>query len=223
MLYGYARVSTAFEKTKDRNQTFDRQEEILNQYGITQENLFCDRISGGSDTKDRVEYNNLMKIVLPGDMIYVTEMSRFSRSLQDLIASVNYLMEKQVGIKFIKEGIEIGASGLSPMNKFIFQLFGAFNEFEKSLIAERVKQGMQASKAKGNVLGRPLKLDEETRKALIYDFVEEGMIYDDLQVKYKISRATVASICKPHSSERRKRRIALKKAQKIALENSSIL
>ena len=71
MLYGYARVSTAFESTKDRNQTFDRQEEILKQYGIKQENLFCDRISGGSNTKDREEYQNLMKIVLPGDMVYI--------------------------------------------------------------------------------------------------------------------------------------------------------
>ncbi len=223
MLYGYARVSTAFESTKDRNQTFDRQEEILKQYGIKQENLFCDRISGGSNTKDREEYQNLMKIVLPGDMIYVTEMSRFSRSLQDLIASVNYLIEKQVGIKFIKEGIEIGASGLSPMNKFIFQLFGAFNEFEKSLIAERVHQGMQASKARGKVLGRPLKLNEETRKAMINDFVEEGMSYDDLQAKYKISRATVASICKEHSCERRKRKLALKKAQLKASKNKNII
>lgn len=223
MLYGYARVSTAFESTKDRNQKFDRQEDILKEYGVKPENLFKDRITGGSKTEDRKEYQNLMKIVLPGDMIYVSEMSRFSRSLQDLIASTNYLIEKQVGIKFIKEGIEIGASGLSPMNKFIFQLFGAFNEFEKTLTAERVSQGMQASKARGKVLGRPLKLNEETRNAMIKDFVEEGMSYDDLQVKYKISRATVASICKEHSCERRKRKLALKKAEREASKKKSII
>lgn len=220
MLYGYARVSTAFESTKDRNQKFDRQEMILKDYGVKQQNLFCDRISGSSKTADRQEYDKLMKIILPGDMIYVSEMSRFSRSLQDLISSVNYLMEKQVGIKFIKEGIEIGSNGLTPMNKFIFQLFGAFNEFERTLTAERVKQGMQASKAKGKVLGRPLKLDESTRKDMIRDFVEDAMTYDDLQAKYKVSRATVATICKPHSVERRSRKIALKRAEREALKNN---
>lgn len=219
MLYGYMRVSTAFESTKNRNQTFDRQEMILKENGVLQENLFCDRITGGSNTKDREEYDKLMRILLPGDMIYVSEMSRFSRSLQDLIASVNYLMEKQVGIKFIKEGIEIGSSGLSPMNKFIFQLFGAFNEFEKSLIAERVKQGMQASKAKGNKLGRKNKLDNLTQQNMINDFIS-GMIYDDLVVKYKVSRPTVASICKPHSAKRRNRTLALKRAELKAIQEN---
>ena len=222
MLYGYARVSTAFESTKGRNQKFDRQEMILKENGVLQENLFCDRVTGASKTADRQEYDKLMKIVLPGDMIYVTEMSRFSRSLQDLITSVNYLMEKQVGIKFIKEGIEIGSSGLSPMNKFIFQLFGAFNEFEKSLIAERVHQGMQASKSKGTILGRPNKLSKTLQDAMISDFVNEGLIYDELMEKYHVSRPTVASIVKPHSKERKTKLIELKKAERDALKNNSL-
>ena len=220
MLYGYMRVSTAFEQSKDRNQTFDRQEMILKENGVLQENLFCDRVTGGKNTADREEYNKLMQILLPGDVIYVSEMSRFSRSTVDLIASVNYLMERQVGIKFIKEGIEIGTSGLSPINKFVFTLFGAFNEFEKSLIAERVHQGMQASIAKGNKMGRPQKLDKPTQEAMIRDFVEEGMIYDDIVKKYKVSRPTAVSICKPHVMERKDRKIALKKAEKIALKNN---
>lgn len=217
MLYGYARISTAFESAKDRNQKFDRQEMILKDYGVKQENIFCDRISGISKTADRQEYDKLMQVVLPGDMIYVSEMSRFSRSLQDLIASVNMLIERQIGIKFIKEGIEINSSGLSPMNKFIFQLFGAFNEFEKSLIAERVKQGMQASKAKGNKMGRKNKLSQEEQTAMIYDFVHEGLTYDELIEKYSVARGTVASICASHSKERRTRKVALKRAERKAL------
>lgn len=215
MIYGYARVSTAFEQAKDRNQTFERQEMILQQNGVALENIFQDRISGGSNTDDRIQYNQMMKILLPGDMIYVTEMSRFSRSLQDLISSVNYLMERQIGIKFIKEGLEIGSNGLSPMNKFIFQLFGAFNEFERSLIAERVSQGMQASKRKGTILGRPKKYDDEMEKAIIKDYVEEGFTYDELKEKYNLSRVTLINICKSHSKEKNKRIIALKRASKV--------
>ena len=220
MLYGYARVSTAFESTKDRNQKFDRQEMILKEYGVKQENLFCDRVTGGSSTKDREEYNKLMSILVPGDIIYVTEMSRFSRSTMDLLASVNYLMEHQVGIRFIKEGLEFGTGRSSAIDKLMFTIFGAFNEFEKSLIAERVRQGMQASKSKGTILGRPQKLDKPTQEAMIKDFVEEGMIYDDIVKKYKVSRPTAVSICKPHSMERKDRKIALKRAEKEALKNN---
>lgn len=204
MLYGYARVSTDFEKTKDRNQTFERQIKILTDYGVKAENIFKDRITGGSDTSDRIGYNDLMEIVQSGDTIIVTEMSRFSRSLQDLIATCEDLMKKQIGIYFLKERIEIGTDGLSPMNKFIFQLFGAFNEFEKSLIASRVKEGMAAAKAKGVKLGRPSRLKDDMVEAIKFDYLT-GSTYDDLQAKYSVTRPSLAKICKPLTKERRER------------------
>ena len=202
MLYGYVRVSTAFEKTKDRNQTFDRQLEILKQYGILEEHIFQDRITGGSETADRLGYNDLMDAVNPGDTIYVTEMSRFSRSLQDLITSCEELMKKQIGIYFIKERIEIGTDGLSPMNKFIFQLFGAFNEFEKSLIQSRVKEGMAAAKANGVKLGRPSRLKDEMIEEIKFDYLS-GSTYDDLQEKYNVTRPSLAKILKPLKKEKK--------------------
>ena len=202
MLYGYVRVSTAFEKTKDRNQTFDRQLEILKQYGILEEHIFQDRITGGSETADRLGYNDLMNAVNPGDTIYVTEMSRFSRSLQDLISSCEELMKKQIGIYFIKERIEIGTDGLSPMNKFIFQLFGAFNEFEKSLIQSRVKEGMAAAKANGVKLGRPSRLKDEMIEEIKFDYLS-GSTYDDLQEKYNVTRPSLAKILKPLKKEKK--------------------
>lgn len=202
MLYGYVRVSTAFEKTKDRNQTFDRQLEILKQYGILEEHIFQDRITGGSETADRLGYNDLMDAVNPGDTIYVTEMSRFSRSLQDLISSCEELMKKQIGIYFIKERIEIGTDGLSPMNKFIFQLFGAFNEFEKSLIQSRVKEGMAAAKANGVKLGRPSRLKDEMIEEIKFDYLS-GSTYDDLQEKYNVTRPSLAKILKPLKKEKK--------------------
>ena len=202
MLYGYVRVSTAFEKTKDRNQTFDRQLEILKQHGILEEHIFQDRITGGSETSDRLGYNDLMDAVNPGDTIYVTEMSRFSRSLQDLITSCEELMKKQIGIYFIKERIEIGTDGLSPMNKFIFQLFGAFNEFEKSLIQSRVKEGMAAAKANGVKLGRPSRLKDEMIEEIKFDYLS-GSTYDDLQEKYNVTRPSLAKILKPLKKEKK--------------------
>lgn len=205
MLYGYARVSTAFEKTKDRNQTFDRQIEILKQHGILEENIYSDRITGGSETSERIGYADLMNKVMPGDTIYVTEMSRFSRSLQDLISSCETLMKKQIGVVFLKERIEIGTDGLSPMNKFIFQLFGAFNEFEKSLIASRVKEGMAAAKANGTKLGRPSKLKDDMIDLIKFDYLS-GSTYDELQEKYGVTRPCLAKICKPLTKQKKEKK-----------------
>lgn len=204
MLYGYVRVSTQFEESKEKNQTFDRQLKILKDYGIKEKNIFKDRITGGSKTEDRAGYNELMATVMAGDTIVVSEMSRFSRSLQDLITSCNELMQRQIGIKFLKENIEIGTDGLSPMNKFIFQLFGAFNEFEKSLIQSRIKEGLSAKKAQGVKLGRPSKFDDEQLQAIIFDY-KMGATYDELQEKYPMSRRTLANIVKPYSKERSKK------------------
>lgn len=200
MKYGYMRVSTTFENTKERNQTFDRQLMILKENGVEEENIFQERISGGISTSKRVEYDRLMKTVRKGDTIVVTEMSRFSRSLQDLIESVNKLTDEGIGIVFIKENITIDSNGLNPMNKLIFQLFGAFAEFEKSLIAERVKMGMKASKEKGTVLGRPKRnIDME---GFINDYTFGNYTYEELAEKYNISRASVGILIKKIKSER---------------------
>lgn len=198
MLYGYARVSTAFEQTKDRNQTFDRQEMILKEHGVKTENIFCDRITGGSSTKDREAYDRLMQVVLPGDTIIVSEMSRLSRSLTDLLDTVNNLMNRQIGIHFVKESILIGTDGLNPMNKLLFQLLGAFNEFEKSLIAERVSQGMQASKLKGTKLGRPTKVDPVLENEIIKKYFAEHWTYEKLKNYYNLSMPTICKICRSY-------------------------
>ena len=193
MIYGYARISTAFEQSKDRNQSFDRQLMILKERGIDEKNIFQDRISGGISTKNRPEFDKMMSTLKKGDMIVVSEMSRFSRSLQDLIESVNNLTNKGIGITFIKENIIIDDNGLNPMNKFIFQLFGAFAEFEKSLIAERVKAGMQASKLKGTKLGCPNKLQDEKILAEFKQDYIDGMLYADMMKKYDLSKPSVIS------------------------------
>ena len=204
MLYGYMRVSTLFEEAKDKNQTFDRQIKILTDYGIKEENIFKDRITGGSEAYSRPGFDEMMGTLVAGDTIIVSEMSRFSRSLQDMIETCNDLMKRQIGVKFIKEKIEIGTDGLSPINKFIFQLFGAFNEFEKSLIQSRIKEGLAAKKAQGVKLGRPTKFDPSEQEKIIFDF-KSGATYIELMERYHISKATLAKIVKPYSKERSKK------------------
>lgn len=195
MRYGYMRVSTVYEESKSKNQNFDRQLMILKENGISEENIFQERISGGVSTKKRPEFDRMMSLIKSGDTIVVSEMSRFSRSLQDLIETVNLLSNNNIGIVFIKENISIDSNGLNPMNKLIFQLFGAFAEFEKSLIAERVKMGLKAAKEKGTKLGRRFKIDEIDTEDFTEDYLS-GKKYDDMSKKYNITKHTIISIAK---------------------------
>lgn len=185
--YGYIRVSTQISDTRANNQTFDRQLKILHDNGVSDENIFKERISGGVSTTERPEWEKLLQVVQSGDMIIVSEMSRLARSLTDLINTVNHLISMNVGIRFIKENINVSSNGLDSMNKLIFNLFGAFAEFEKDLISERTKQGLQAKKEQGVKLGRKQTYSDEQVKEILKEYEENLITIEDIAKKYSVS------------------------------------
>ena len=99
------------------------------------------------------------------------------------------------------------------MHKFIFQLFGAFAEFEKALIAERVKQGMQASKLKGNKLGRPEKLSDTDKQNIIQAWIN-GVSYEELGEQYNLSTPTLVKLCHEYKTLRLENKRLLKGKKK---------
>ena len=187
MIYGYIRVSTQMSDTRANNQTFDRQLKILHDNGVSDGNIFKERISGGVSTTERPEWEKLLQVVKSGDMIIVSEMSRFARSLTDLINTVNHLISINVGIRFIKENINVSSNGLDSMNKLIFNLFGAFAEFEKDLISERTKQGLQAKKEQGVKLGRKQTYSDEQIKEILKEYEANLITIEDIAKKYSVS------------------------------------
>ena len=78
-------------------------------------------------------------------------MDRLARSLRDLIELVRLLEEKQVGLKSLQESIDT----TTPGGKLIFHVFGALAEFEREVIRERTKAGLEAARARGRKGGRP--------------------------------------------------------------------
>ena len=187
MIYGYIRVSTQISDTRANNQTFDRQLKILHDNGVSDENIFKERISGGVSTTERPEWEKLLQVVKSNDMIIVSEMSRLARSLTDLINTVNHLISINVGIRFIKENINVSSNGLDSMNKLIFNLFGAFAEFEKDLISERTKQGLQAKKEQGVKLGRKQTYSDEQIKEILKEYEANLITIEDIAKKYSVS------------------------------------
>lgn len=149
MIYGYARCST-----NESKQDINRQIRELKNLGASDETIYLEYASG---TKaDRREFNKLLNIIVPGDAIVTTEVSRLSRSTKQLIELIDFIRDNKLKL-IIRDSMTIDCTNgeLDPMTKAFLQISGVFAELERDIISQRVKSGMQNAKAKGKVLGRP--------------------------------------------------------------------
>lgn len=145
----YARVST------DR-QTVDMQIHELKEYvkrrGWNLYREFIDQGYSGSDTK-RPAFQDMMNEAKKRkfDVLLVWKLDRLSRSMKDLVMVLNEL--GGLGIDFVSYDNNLDTS--TPTGKLVFHVIGAVAEFEKDIIKERVKAGLENARRKGKKLGRP--------------------------------------------------------------------
>ena len=144
MLVGYARVSTD-------EQNLDLQVDALKSAGCGR--IFQDQCSGSID--DRSGLSELLKFVREGDVLVVWKLDRLGRSLKHLIRTVDELQARGVGFKSLQEAIDT----TTPGGKLVFHVFAALAEFERDLIKERTKAGLESAKARGRIGGRPKAMD----------------------------------------------------------------
>jgi DNA invertase Pin-like site-specific DNA recombinase len=145
----YARVSTGEQST-------EAQERVLRDYlqrrGWTMHKIYRDKgISGAKATRPGLD--EMMKDCRRRkvDVVVVWKFDRFARSLRNLIAGLELF--RALGIDFVSVTEAIDTS--LPAGEMLFQMIGAVAQFEKSLIAERVKSGLANARANGRILGRP--------------------------------------------------------------------
>jgi DNA invertase Pin-like site-specific DNA recombinase len=181
----YARVST-------KEQTVDMQIIDLRAYakarGLNIVQEYIDYASGSKN--DRENYMKLFDDVRKRrtDAVLVWKFDRFARSTKEL---VNALEEfKALGVDFIsfKENIDTS----SPAGKILFTMISAFAEFEREIIKERVRAGMEKAKSKGKILGRP-KIPPFTIKTAL-DLKKQGLSYKTICKKLGISKSTYYQI-----------------------------
>jgi DNA invertase Pin-like site-specific DNA recombinase len=143
---GYRRVSTADQSTA-------RQLD-----GLTLDRVFEDKASGA--TTDRPGLKACLEHLRPGDTLVVHSMDRLARSLADLERTVADLTARGVRVEFVKEG-KTFAGGRDPMDTLMLQLLGAFAQFERAMIRERQREGIDKAKAAGVYRGGKPKLTPE--------------------------------------------------------------
>lgn len=179
MLIGYARVST-------QDQILNLQLDALNQIGC--ERIFTDTISGS--LQERKGLAEALSFVRLGDSLVVWRLDRLGRSLKHLIETIGQLHARGIGFKSLTESIDTTTSS----GKLVFHVFGALAEFERDLIRERTKAGLQAARARGRVGGRPRAeaLNQPKKVALAQAlYRDKSNTLQDICSALHVSRATL--------------------------------
>lgn len=139
MIVGYVRVSTV-------EQNESRQLVTMNKYKV--EKVFSEKVSA-KDT-NRIELNAMIDYVREGDTIVIHDFSRLARSTKDLLEIVELLKGK--GVKLISDKENIDSS--TATGKLMLTMIGAINEFERTNLLERQREGIAIAKSKGKYKGR---------------------------------------------------------------------
>jgi DNA invertase Pin-like site-specific DNA recombinase len=177
MLVGYARVST-------QDQNLDMQIKVLKEAGCKK--IFAEKATG--TRSDRPEYLALKEFVRSEeDTIVVYKLDRLGRSLRHLIQQMQDLKERNVGFRSIQEHIDTTTSG----GKLFFHIFAAIAEFERDIIVERTKTGLEAARARGRQGGRPRKLSTSQIDILKKLYADKNNNIADICDSFKISKPTL--------------------------------
>lgn len=136
---GYARVSTA-------EQDLALQSDALTAAGC--EKIFTDQASGANDARPGLDA--ALAFLRPGDVLVTWKLDRLGRSLPHLIATIKALDGQGIGFRSLTEAIDT----TNPGGRLIFHIFGALGQFERDLIVERTRAGLQAAAVRGRKGGR---------------------------------------------------------------------
>lgn len=184
MLIGYVRVSSI-----DDRQSTDLQRDALLSAGVDQRNLYEDRLSGARD--DRPGLKSCLDYLQSGDVLVVWKLDRLGRSLAHLIDIVNEFQKRGIGLKSLTEAIDT----TTAMGEFLFHVFGALAQYERSLIRERVNAGLAAALRRGRKGGRPRRLDEERVDAALA-LIANGMSISSAARSVAVPRSTLVDSLK---------------------------
>ncbi len=177
MRVGYARVSTG-------EQHLDLQLQALEQAGC--ELLFEDFGVSGMITS-RPGLDKVISSISPEDVIVVWRLDRLGRSLVHLISLIEEFEKKGVGFISLTESIDTTTAG----GRLVFHIMGALAEFERSLIVERTKAGIDAAKLSGKKIGRPAKLTAQKIAVAQREIAAGHETISSLATEYGVSPSTL--------------------------------
>jgi DNA invertase Pin-like site-specific DNA recombinase len=134
---------------------------------------------------DRPGWDQFLEYARPGDTLVVSELSRMTRSLMDLLTTAKVLEQRQINLVSLRENIDT----TTATGRCFLSMMGAIHQMERELRAERAAAGRSSAKARGKTGGRP-KTDPEK--------------LENARILYENSDKTAAEVCEIAGVGRRK-------------------
>jgi DNA invertase Pin-like site-specific DNA recombinase len=177
MLIGYARVST---------QDQDNEAQIAALRAAGCKDVYEEKASGGR--WDRPELHRLLDRIAPGDVVVIYKLDRLSRSLKDLLLVLERLERAQASFRSLTEAIDTS----TPAGQMMMHIVGAFAQFERAMLRERTKTGLDAARRKGRIGGRRPKLNDHQQRETVALVTSGQMTAADAARLLRIHPSTVS-------------------------------
>ena len=171
---GYVRVSSVDQNT------------VRQLDGVELDKVFMEKLSGA--TVKRPQLALMLDYVRDGDTVHVHSIDRLGRSLVDLKELVHQMTAKGVTVVFHKENMTFSKNADNAMDSLLFNILASFAEFERSLIKERQREGIEKAKQEGKYMGRTKVIDDNM---IVAAMKKEGASYRKVAKELGVSLSTV--------------------------------
>src|ERR1700687_3446710 len=179
MLIGYARVSTNDQETAT-------QVAALKAAGC--ERIYREKASGGR--WDRPELHRLLDQLREDDVLVVWKLDRLSRSLRDVLTIMERLGGAKAGFRSLTEAIDT----TTPAGRMMMQMIGSFAEFERAMLRERTKAGLESARDEGRIGGRRPKLLPQQQTEVLKMVTQGKKTAADAARLFNVHPATISRL-----------------------------
>lgn len=181
MLIGYARTSTT-----EQDAGLAAQERDLVAAGVDAGRVYAEQVS--ATTAQRPKLAEAMAYAREGDTLVVTKPDRLARSVADLLALVESLSKRGVGLRVLSMGgAELDTS--TPTGRLMLTMLGAVAEFERALMLERQREGIAAAKAEGKYKGRVPTVQKQAAEVL--ELRKQGIGPAEIARRLGVARSSI--------------------------------
>jgi DNA invertase Pin-like site-specific DNA recombinase len=179
MLIGYARVSTNEQDTA-------AQVSALKTAGC--ERIFREKATGGR--WNRPELQRLLDHLRKGDVLVVWKLDRLSRSLRDVLTVMERIQKVKAGFRSLTEAIDT----TTPAGRMMMQMIGSFAEFERAMLRERTRAGLDSARAAGRIGGRRPKLLPQQQTEVVKMVAKGKRTAADAARLFNVHPATISRL-----------------------------
>lgn len=193
MVVAYLRVSTNKQHLENQQQEIKK---FAAHRGLHIDKWYHDVVSGKVSSNDR-KLGDLLESLHEGDCLIVTEVSRLSRTLIDIMNIINTCIQRKIVLHSTKEGYTFENNLNSKILGFAF---GLVAEIERNLISIRTREALAVRKAEGKKLGRPQGSCPQLNvliqnKEKVIELMDNSVSYKKIAKKYKVIHLHGQSIC----------------------------